>query len=179
MPNTYAKRPLPSRKVQSKPPCSITVRSSVNWSACFMPASIPLEHLGTRIFFLNEILDGLENVKSSDEDRILRRYLNLIHCTLRTNFYQKGQMANPKTMSRLKSTVDALMISPSRVPMLKCGYIVPAWKLFICGWQGRTWRYSLVRSPGRFSDWKSSASLRHKWSRTRSSFPLAPKGALW
>ena len=42
-------------------------------------------------------------------------------------------MANPKTMSRLKSTVDVLMTSPSRVPMLKCGCTVPAWKPFTYG----------------------------------------------
>ncbi len=39
---------------------------------------------------------GLENVASLDEDRILRRFLNLIDCTLRTNFFQRGEDARPK-----------------------------------------------------------------------------------
>ena len=34
---------------------------------------------------------GLAAVRSLDEDRILRRYLNLIHCTLRTNYFQRGE----------------------------------------------------------------------------------------
>ncbi len=38
----------------------------------------------------------LENVDSLDEDRIFRRYLNLILCTLRTNYYQREQDGSPK-----------------------------------------------------------------------------------
>ncbi len=34
------------------------------------------------------IMEALDGVESLDEDRILRRFLNLIECTLRTNFYQ-------------------------------------------------------------------------------------------
>ena len=33
----------------------------------------------------------LENVQSLDEDRIFRRYLNLILCTVRTNYYQRTE----------------------------------------------------------------------------------------
>ena len=36
-----------------------------------------------------QIEKALENIKSLNEDRILRRYLDLIHGTQRTNFYQK------------------------------------------------------------------------------------------
>ena len=36
------------------------------------------------------IIEALEQVASLDDDRILRRYLNLIENMLRTNFYQKG-----------------------------------------------------------------------------------------
>jgi len=39
---------------------------------------------------------GLEQVASLDEDRILRRFLNLIDCTLRTNFFQRGEDGRPK-----------------------------------------------------------------------------------
>ncbi|SCA55825.1 NAD-specific glutamate dehydrogenase [Candidatus Terasakiella magnetica] len=37
----------------------------------------------------SEILDILDSVQNADEDRILRRFLNLIDCTLRTNYFQK------------------------------------------------------------------------------------------
>jgi len=37
-----------------------------------------------------EIIEAFEQVVSLDDDRILRRYLNLIENTLRTNFYQDG-----------------------------------------------------------------------------------------
>ncbi len=38
-----------------------------------------------------EILKGLDSVANLDEDRILRRFLNLIQATLRTNFFQPGK----------------------------------------------------------------------------------------
>ena len=37
-----------------------------------------------------EIVAALEKVSNIDEDRIIRRYLNLIEATLRTNVYQRG-----------------------------------------------------------------------------------------
>ncbi|MDA0702485.1 MAG: NAD-glutamate dehydrogenase [Proteobacteria bacterium] len=39
---------------------------------------------------------GLDKVASLDEDRILRRYLNLVQSTLRTNFYQRNAEGEPK-----------------------------------------------------------------------------------
>ncbi len=38
----------------------------------------------------SEILDILDGVQNADEDRILRRFLNLVDCTLRTNYFQKN-----------------------------------------------------------------------------------------
>ncbi|WP_374368290.1 NAD-glutamate dehydrogenase [Dongia sp.] len=38
----------------------------------------------------SEIATCLDAVVNLDEDRILRRYLNVVQCTLRTNFYQKA-----------------------------------------------------------------------------------------
>jgi glutamate dehydrogenase len=38
----------------------------------------------------------LEEVENLDEDRILRRFLDLIECTLRTNFFQAGEDGEPK-----------------------------------------------------------------------------------
>jgi glutamate dehydrogenase len=44
--------------------------------------------------------DALENVASLDEDRILRRFLNVIQATLRTNFYRHGPVdGGPATIA--------------------------------------------------------------------------------
>jgi glutamate dehydrogenase len=52
--------------------------------------------------FVVEIEHGLDAVANLDEDRILRRFLNLILCTLRTNFYQTGADGRPKPYLSLK-----------------------------------------------------------------------------
>lgn len=44
----------------------------------------------------------LENVHSLDEDRIFRRYLNLILCTIRTNFYQPADDGGCKPYISIK-----------------------------------------------------------------------------
>ena len=49
---------------------------------------------------IGEIEGALEAIPSLDEDRIIRRFLNLIVNTLRTNFYQRGENgALPATIS--------------------------------------------------------------------------------
>ncbi|MBT5414357.1 MAG: NAD-glutamate dehydrogenase, partial [Rhodospirillaceae bacterium] len=45
---------------------------------------------------------GLDAVASLDEDRILRRYLNLVQSTLRTNFYQRADDGEPKSYIAFK-----------------------------------------------------------------------------
>ena len=42
------------------------------------------------------ILKGMETVESADEDRIIRRFLNLVESTLRTNYYQPDANGNTK-----------------------------------------------------------------------------------
>ncbi|MGC4409116.1 NAD-glutamate dehydrogenase [Rhizobium rosettiformans] len=53
-----------------------------------------------------ELLDALESklndVKILDEDRIVRRYINAIEATLRTNFYQKGYQQSDRPMLAFK-----------------------------------------------------------------------------
>lgn len=49
-----------------------------------------------------KILKALDNVASADEDRILRRFLNAIDATLRTNFYQQGDTGAPKSYLAVK-----------------------------------------------------------------------------
>ena len=59
-----------------------------------------------------EILEALDEVASLDQDRILRRFLNLIQCTLRTNFYQPAADGRPKSYLSLK--LDSPWQSPRR-----------------------------------------------------------------
>jgi len=56
-----------------------------------------------------KILGGLEAVASLDEDRILRRYLNLMQSTLRTNFFQPTADGTPK--SYLSFKLDSLQVA--------------------------------------------------------------------
>ncbi|HYN21674.1 MAG TPA: NAD-glutamate dehydrogenase [Thermoanaerobaculia bacterium] len=49
-----------------------------------------------------EIAALLERVTNLDEDRILRRYLNLVEVTLRTNYFQRGASGAPKSYLSLK-----------------------------------------------------------------------------
>ena len=43
-----------------------------------------------------DILTSLDEVSNADDDRILRRFVNLIRCTLRTNYFQTGPDGKPK-----------------------------------------------------------------------------------
>lgn len=45
---------------------------------------------------------GLEKVSSADEDRILRRFLNVVECTLRTNFFQPDENGDAKSYMSFK-----------------------------------------------------------------------------
>ena len=59
----------------------------------------------------NEINRQLEEVASADEDRILRRFLNGVEATLRTNFYQTTDDGGPKSYLSIKldsSQIDDL-----------------------------------------------------------------------
>ena len=51
---------------------------------------------------VSEIGSLLDQVTNLDEDRILRRYLNLVEATLRTNFFQKDAAGNLKSYLSLK-----------------------------------------------------------------------------
>ncbi len=49
-----------------------------------------------------EIEECLEQVSNLDEDRIIRRFLNVIQSTLRTNFFQNGEDGQPKSYISFK-----------------------------------------------------------------------------
>ncbi len=51
---------------------------------------------------LRDVYDRLESVESLDEDRIIRRFLNIIGATARTNYFQTGPDGLPKPHLALK-----------------------------------------------------------------------------
>jgi glutamate dehydrogenase len=61
-----------------------------------------------------EIANLLDAVSNLDEDRILRRFLNLIEASLRTNFFQKG--ADGKAKSYLAIKLDSQAIEELPLP---------------------------------------------------------------
>ena len=67
------------------------------------------------------IISALEHVHSSDDDRILRDFLNLIEATLRTNFYSPmlstpGSEVAPTPVLAFKVDPSAVAIMPQPVP---------------------------------------------------------------
>lgn len=62
---------------------------------------------------------ALEGVSSLNEDRILRRYLELIQATLRTNFYQQDEAGNPKAAISYKLKPSAISNIPQPAPMFE------------------------------------------------------------
>ncbi len=62
------------------------------------------------------ILQQLETVANLDEDRIIRRYLNLIDTTLRTNFYQSAEGGGEKSYCSFKFDSRAIEELPRPRP---------------------------------------------------------------
>jgi glutamate dehydrogenase len=62
---------------------------------------------------------ALATVKSLDEDRILRRFLNVVTSALRTNFYQIGPDGQPKPAIAIKLDSKALDGLPDPRPMVE------------------------------------------------------------
>ena len=71
---------------------------------------------------VEEIEDNLNGVTSLDEDRILRRFLNAILATLRTNYFQKGEDGGHKPYLSIK-------LDPSGIPELPLPR--PAFEVFV------------------------------------------------
>ncbi len=57
---------------------------------------------------LGQVTERLEAVASADEDRILKRFVNLVESTLRTNFYQPGADGDPKPYLSFKLNSQAI-----------------------------------------------------------------------
>jgi glutamate dehydrogenase len=58
------------------------------------------------------IKEQLESVSNLDDDRIIRRYLDLILATLRTNFYQKDEFGNEKSYVSYKMLPELIPEMP-------------------------------------------------------------------
>jgi glutamate dehydrogenase len=65
---------------------------------------------------IDHMLDAVSNL---DEDRILRRFLNLVRSTLRTNFYQRRPEGGPKPYLALKLDSKAIDELPLPRPMVE------------------------------------------------------------
>ena len=71
----------------------------------------------TRSADIRQRIDSeLESVESADEDRILRRFVNLADATLRTNFYQLQEDGSPPPAIALKFDSAAVAELPSPRP---------------------------------------------------------------
>jgi len=66
-----------------------------------------------------EIETKLENVTSLAEDEVLRRYLNLLQCTLRTNYYQTDAQGQPKPYISFKLDSQKLTGLPLPRPLVE------------------------------------------------------------
>ncbi|MES2905921.1 MAG: NAD-glutamate dehydrogenase, partial [Pseudomonadota bacterium] len=66
-----------------------------------------------------KIETALQDVSSLDEDRILRRFLNLVTCTLRTNFYQCDEQGHPRPSISFKLDSRKLEGLPDPRPMFE------------------------------------------------------------
>ncbi|MCP4326859.1 MAG: NAD-glutamate dehydrogenase [Alphaproteobacteria bacterium] len=65
------------------------------------------------------IAKGLDAVVNLDEDRIIRRFTNLVEVTLRTNFYQAAATGDPKTYVSFKLDSRAVDDLPLPRPMVE------------------------------------------------------------
>tara|TARA_R110002110_G_scaffold195770_1_gene405441 strand:- start:44928 stop:49820 length:4893 start_codon:yes stop_codon:yes gene_type:complete len=66
-----------------------------------------------------KLKDDLEAVNNIDEDRILRKYIDVIMATLRTNFFQLNSDGNPKSYLSIKFDSGAIPEIPLPKPMFE------------------------------------------------------------
>ncbi len=65
---------------------------------------------------IKNISDQLDRVESLDDDRIIRRYMEMILATLRTNYYQVDELNQPKAWLSIKMRPSAIPEIPQPVP---------------------------------------------------------------
>ncbi|MQX38518.1 NAD-glutamate dehydrogenase [Roseospira navarrensis] len=92
----------------------ITARLVALFEARFDPARDPAAATREEQRVTDAIEAALNDVTNPDEDRILRRYLNLIAATLRTNHFQTGADGLPKPYLALK--IDSRAVEDLPLP---------------------------------------------------------------
>ncbi|GGD52444.1 NAD-glutamate dehydrogenase [Lacimicrobium alkaliphilum] len=65
---------------------------------------------------LAKVKESLDNVSNLDDDRIIRRYLDMIMATLRTNFYQADEQGNDKSYISFKLLPELIPEMPLPLP---------------------------------------------------------------
>ena len=92
-------------------------RDIVNlFMARFEPATAKASSIRAKRL-LSRLLRGLELVVSADEDRILRRFVNMVESTLRTNFFQMTADGEPKSYLSFKLNSQKLDELPLPRPL--------------------------------------------------------------
>ncbi|MZI93267.1 NAD-glutamate dehydrogenase [Vibrio sp. CAIM 722] len=74
---------------------------------------------------IKQITDQLERVESLDDDRIIRRYMEMILATLRTNYYQTDELGAVKPWLALKMEPRAIPEIPAPVPAFEIFVYAP------------------------------------------------------
>ncbi|WP_100444249.1 NAD-glutamate dehydrogenase [Glycomyces xiaoerkulensis] len=92
------------------------------------------------------LADGLAEVPSLDADRILRSFLTLIRCTLRTSYFQRGEAGRPKKHMAFKFDAREIDFLPKPRPVFEVFVYSPEF-------EGVHMRYGKVARGGlRWSD---------------------------
>ena len=105
-----------------------------------------------------EIEEQLKSVASLDEDRILRRFTNLVLATIRTNLWQIGQDGQPRPVISFKFDARRIEDLPAPRPLSRFSSIHRVSKACICA--SARWRAAACAGPTgarisapRSSDW--------------------------
>lgn len=67
----------------------------------------------------SKLVAGLDKVANLDDDRIIRRYMEMIEATLRTNFYQTTDQGEYKPYISLKMAPETISDMPKPLPMFE------------------------------------------------------------
>jgi glutamate dehydrogenase len=86
-----------------------------------------------RVARLDQVItERLEAVESLDDDRILRRFRNLVHAALRTNHFQMAEDGGPKSYLAIKFDSQAVDELPLPRPFREIFVYSPVSRAFIC-----------------------------------------------
>ncbi|MHA2938308.1 NAD-glutamate dehydrogenase [Vibrio sp. RC27] len=90
------------------------------FNARFEPGLSKRDELQTKM--RNTLIEQFDRVESLDDDRILRRYMEMIDASLRTNYFQNDSIGNNKPWLSIK-------LDPKSIPEIPAP--VPAYEIFV------------------------------------------------